>query len=121
LAHLIGDHYEKLAGTNGDIPRLAKAVMQALPELTGTYGIAVVCTDSPGLIIGARRGSPLIVGVGDGENLLASDASALVAHTRKVIYLNDLDVAVLTTESYDVRSLDPGAAHKVQVSNLEFT
>ena len=97
-----------------------RAVMNALPEVTGTYGIAVICADYPGVIVGARRGSPLIVGVGEGENLLASDASALVAHTRKVIYLSDYDVATLTTDRYEVVSLDTGA-RQVQVSQLEFT
>src|SRR4030095_8849793 len=74
---------------------LALAVMNALREVIGTYGIAVVCADFPGVIVGARRGSPLIVGVGDGENFLASDASAIVAHTRQAVYLNDYDVVTL--------------------------
>jgi len=120
LAHLIGEHYKALESGLDEIHPLAQAVMNALPEVTGTYGIAVVCTDCPGVLVGARRGSPLIIGVGEGENLLASDSSALVSHTRKVIYLNDYDVATLTTERYDVRSLDSGAS-KVQVSDLEFT
>ena len=50
----------------------------------------------PGVIIGARRGSPLIIGIGEGENFLASDANAIVAHTRQVVYLNDYDVATIT-------------------------
>jgi len=120
LAHLIGDHYARLDSSSADVHPLARAVMKALPEVTGTYGIAVICTEHPGVMVGARRGSPLIIGVGEGENLLASDASALVAHTRKVIYLNDYDVATVTTERYDVVSLDTGA-RQVQVSQLEFT
>jgi glucosamine--fructose-6-phosphate aminotransferase (isomerizing) len=121
LAHLIGEHYERLKDApTGDVHPLAQAVLNALPEVTGTYGIAVVCTEHPTVIVGARRGSPLIIGVGEGENLLASDGSALVAHTRKVIYLNDFDVASITPDSYDVRSLDPDAV-KAQVSQLEFT
>ncbi|HEY5912022.1 MAG TPA: glutamine--fructose-6-phosphate transaminase (isomerizing) [Verrucomicrobiae bacterium] len=120
LAHLIGEHYGRLGPASEGVHPLARAVMNALPEITGTYGIAVLCTDHPGVVIGARRGSPLIVGVGEGENLLASDASALVAHTRKVIYLNDYDVVTITPAGYDVLSLDTGA-RKVQVSHLEFT
>jgi glutamine---fructose-6-phosphate transaminase (isomerizing) len=120
LAHLIGEHYARLDSSSTDVHPLARAVMNALPEVTGTYGIAVLCSEHPGVMVGARRGSPLIIGVGEGENLLASDASALVAHTRKVVYLNDYDVATVTTERYDVVSLDTGA-RQVQVSQLEFT
>ena len=74
--------------------------MNALREVIGTYGIAVVCADCPDVIVGARRGSPLIVGVGEGENFLASDATAIAPHTRQVIYLNDYDVVTLTAERF---------------------
>ena len=123
LAHLIGDHYSRLKGATATAEPhpLAQAVINALPELVGTYGIAVISADHPGVLVGARRGSPLIVGVGDGENLLASDASALVAHTRQVIYLNDYDVVTLTTERYDVQSFGIGGAHTVKISQLDFT
>ncbi len=121
LAHLIGEHYGRLENNgHGDVHPLAQAVMNALPELVGTYGIAVQCTDYPEVIVGARRGSPLILGLGEGENLLASDASALVAHTRQVVYLNDYDVVTLTPSHYQVHSFGAGAA-QVQVSQLEFT
>src|SRR5436190_19122970 len=93
--------------------------MSALREVIGTYGIGVVCSDHPDLMVGARRGSPLIVGVGDGENFLTSDTSAVVAHTRQVIYLNDYDVITLTPERFTVNSLGPDSA-KVQISQLEF-
>ncbi len=120
LAHLIGEHYAKLGSADGEVHPLAQAVMNALPELVGTYGIAVLCTEHPDVIVGARRGSPLILGVGEGENLVASDASALVAHTRQVVYLNDYDVVTLTSSRYQVHSLGTGAT-QVQVSELEFT
>ncbi len=121
LAHLIGDHYARLDKTSeGDVHPLAQAVMNALPEVAGTYGIAVICLDHPGVVVGARRGSPLIVGVGDGENLLASDASAIVSHTRQVIYLNDGEVVTLTKDRFEVRTLGSGVA-KVKVSQLDFT
>ena len=87
---------------------LARAVLNALPEVIGTYGIAVICSDHPGVLVGARRGSPLIVGVGEGENLLASDASALVAHTRQVIYLNDYEVVSLTADGFEVQTIGAG-------------
>jgi glucosamine--fructose-6-phosphate aminotransferase (isomerizing) len=120
LAHLIGDCYEKRRGKNGaNGDPLTQAVCDALREVIGTYGIAVVCADKPDLIVGARRGSPLIIGIGTGENFLASDANAIVAHTRKVVYLNDYDVATITPERFDVLNLGADTA-KVQISNIEF-
>jgi glucosamine--fructose-6-phosphate aminotransferase (isomerizing) len=123
LAHLIGDHYEKRRGknvVNGDANFLAQAVCDALREVIGTYGLAVICTDFPDTIIGARRGSPLIIGIGKNENFLASDANAIVAHTKKVVYLNDYDVATITPERFDVLNLGTDTAN-VQISNLEFS
>ena len=119
LAHLIGEHYEKHRGKNGDSNPLALAVCDALREVIGTYGIAVVSADHPGMIVGARRGSPLIIGIGDGENFLASDANAIVAHTRQVVYLNDYDVATITADRFDVQNLGTDTAN-VQISKLEF-
>ncbi len=120
LAHLIGEHYAKLDGekANGLHP-LAKAVTAALREVIGTYGVAVVCSDFPDVIIGARRGSPLIVGIGEGEHFLASDANAIAPHTRQVVYLNDYDVVTLTRERFTVSSLGADTA-QVQISQLEF-
>jgi glucosamine--fructose-6-phosphate aminotransferase (isomerizing) len=121
LAHLIGEHYEKLANSprNGTHP-LTQAIINALKEVIGTYGIGVVSQDHPGVIVGARRGSPLIVGVGEGENFLASDTCAVVSHTREVIYLNDYDVVTLTPDKFDVVSLGSDTA-KVQISKIEFS
>ena len=123
LAHLIGEHYQKNKGEkrkaeNGN--ELAQAVSDALREVIGTYGLAVICTDFPDTIIGARRGSPLIIGIGKHENFLASDANAIVAHTKKVVYLNDYDVATITPERFDVLNLGTDTA-TVQISNLEFS
>ena len=118
LAHLIGEHYAKRGGKNGDA--LDQAVCDALREVIGTYGLAVICTDFPDTIIGARRGSPLIIGIGKNENFLASDANAIVAHTKKVVYLNDYDVATITPERFDVLNLGTDTAN-VQISNLEFS
>lgn len=97
LAHLIGDC------DKGDI---FQAVCDALHQVEGTFGIAVLATREPGKIIAARRGSPIVIGVGDGETIIASDASAIVGHTQRVIYLDDDDVALLTAESVDVRDLN---------------
>ena len=89
-------------------------------EVIGTYGLAVICTDQPDTIVGARRGSPLIIGIGKGENFLASDANAIVAHTKKVVYLNDYDVATITPERFEVTNLGTDTAN-VQISKLEFS
>ena len=119
LAHLIGEHYaSEPAGADGP-QRLTAAVMKALREVIGTYGIAVVCSELQGVMVGARRGSPLIVGVGNGEHFLASDASAIVAHTRQVAYLNDYDVATVEAERFDVKSLGTDTA-RVQISQIEY-
>ena len=121
LAHLIGEYYEKRRrqpGANGDT--LTQAVCDALREVIGTYGIGVICSDFPDTIVGARRGSPLIIGLGKGENYLTSDANAIVAHTKKVVYLNDYDVATVTGDRFDVQNLGTDTAN-VQISNLEFS
>jgi glucosamine--fructose-6-phosphate aminotransferase (isomerizing) len=135
LAHLIGDYYGKRCSRrceSADGPRfdkrgcktngndLTQAVCDALREVIGTYGIAVICADQPDTIVGARRGSPLIIGIGTGENFLASDANAIVAHTKKVVYLNDYDVATVTSARFDVLNLGTDTAN-VQISNLEFS
>src|SRR5271156_6541754 len=114
LAHLIGEYYEKQRKKN-----LTQAVCDALREVIGTYGLAVICADEPDKIVGARRGSPLIIGIGNGENFLASDANAIVAHTKKVVYLNDYDVATITARRFDVLNLGAETA-TVQISKLEF-
>lgn len=104
LAHLIGEYYSKLQqGQDHAEPEcLRDAVVAAMKEVTGTLGIAVVCRDFPDVIIGARKGSPLIIGVGEDEKLLASDANAIVAHTREVVYLNDYDVVILRAGEFDI-------------------
>ncbi|MCX7775977.1 MAG: glutamine--fructose-6-phosphate transaminase (isomerizing) [Rectinemataceae bacterium] len=93
IPHLISSYYE------GD---LLEAVLAALQHLEGTYGIAVVHADEPGRIVGARNGSPLIIGVGNGEMLLASDITAMVAYTNRVIYLNDGEVVDITKDNYSI-------------------
>ncbi|HLH56553.1 MAG TPA: glutamine--fructose-6-phosphate transaminase (isomerizing) [Verrucomicrobiae bacterium] len=119
LAHLIGEHFARRRKQNGDPCPLAAAVSDALREVIGTYGLAVFALDQPGVLVGARRGSPLIIGIGTGENFLASDANAIVAHTRQVVYLNDYDVATITRDRFDVQNLGTDTA-KVQISQLEF-
>jgi len=122
LAHLIGHHYQRVAQLGGppDLNQLTRAVQAALREVIGTYGIAVISADHPGLIVGARRGSPLIVGIGAGEHFLASDATAIGPHTRQVVYLNDYDVVTLTAARFEVTNLGADTA-QVQISELEFS
>jgi len=123
LAHLIGEYYHKrkIENRKSEIGNaLTQAVCDALREVIGTYGLAVICTDFPNTIVGARRGSPLIIGIGKDENFLASDANAIVAHTKKVVYLNDYDVATITPERFDVLNLGTETAN-VQISKLEFS
>ncbi len=75
---------------------LEKAVAAAVRLLTGTYGIAVISSDDPGKIVGARHGSPLVIGICDSEYILASDVSAIIRHTNQVVYLDDEEMVVIT-------------------------
>ena len=96
IAHLIAEGYE------GD---LISATAAALEQVTGTYGLAVVSTLHPGQIVVARKGSPIVIGVGETENLVASDIAALLPYTRQVIYLDDGDIALLTPDRIDLRNI----------------
>ncbi len=87
---------------------LVEAVQEALSQLQGTYGLAVVFRDHPDLIIAARLGSPLVVGVGDGEHLIASDASPLAGNIDQIVYLADHQMAVVTAEALTVIDRDHG-------------
>lgn len=98
LAALIDSFYDKNTS-------LLDAVTQALQLVVGTYGIAVVSTRQPDQIVAARLGSPLIIGLGDGETLIASDASALIGHTTEASYLNDGEIALCTKDGMELRDL----------------
>jgi glucosamine--fructose-6-phosphate aminotransferase (isomerizing) len=111
LVQLIGHLY---AGN------LEEAVRRALQEVRGTFGIAAVCTDEPDRIVAARRGSPLIVGIGNGEFLVASDTAAIVQHTSQVIYLSDNEIAVITREGFHTTNLDASPSTP-RVEEIEFT
>ena len=97
IAHLVQELYEG---------SLEEAVIGALRKVEGTFGIAVVSSRDPEKIVAARKGSPLLIGIGSGEYFLASDASAILAHTREVVYLDDGDLAVLTPEGYRVMDIN---------------
>lgn len=100
LAALINSFYK-----DGQHP-LTNAVVQALKLAKGTYGIAVVSTNNPDEIVVARSGSPLVIGVGHGETMIASDASALVGHTKQAIYLSDGEVATIKSDSVEIKTLN---------------
>ena len=97
LAHLVHKHYSE---------SLEEAVKAALLYIKGSYGIAVVAEDRPQEIVVARNGSPIVIGVGDGEMFVASDVTAFVAHTQQVIYLEDRETAVLHADDYRTTDLD---------------
>ena len=84
---------------------LESAVRLALNEVEGTFGICVICSDNPDLVIAARRGSPLVVGIGDDEFIVASDASAIIQHTRQVIYLSDNEMAVISRNGITTKTI----------------
>ena len=101
LANLIAYHYEKEPETKGK-NRFLESVRKSLSHVEGTYGIAVICKDYPDELIGARLGSPLIVGLGKKENIIASDVCALAHCTTNVVYLNDKEVVHLTPEDFSI-------------------
>lgn len=92
LCNLISYHYSQLPE---DSNRFINAVSTALSESRGAYGIAVMCLDYPDMMIGARRGSPLVVGIGDDANFIASDASAFVGRAKEAVFLKDGELAIL--------------------------
>jgi glucosamine--fructose-6-phosphate aminotransferase (isomerizing) len=110
LAHLIE------AAFDGN---LEDAVVDALALVEGTYGIAVISSNDPDKIVAARKGSPLLIGIGEGENYVASDVAAILAHTRQVVYLDDGEMAVLTRDGYQVCDLDQQAVKK-RVNRIEW-
>jgi glutamine---fructose-6-phosphate transaminase (isomerizing) len=103
LAHLVGEFYQG---------NLEEAVASALRDVEGAYGLAFISSDEPGVIVAARNGSPLLVGVGENEWFVASDASPLLQHTRAVVYLDDGEMVVLTREGYRVRNLETARISK---------
>ena len=110
VAHLIARYY------NGN---LKEAVLKAISKIEGTFGLAVICKDEPGTMIGARRGSPLILGIGQNEFYLASDVSAIIMHTQKVVYLDDNDIVEIKEDGYNLLNTNSQPVqHEVQ--DVEF-
>ena len=99
LAVFIGAIYEK-------VQDLEKAVRIALSEIDGTFGIAVLSSYEPEKIICARHGSPMVLGIGEGEFIVASDAAAIIQHTNQVVYLNDKEMAIITRDGFVTKTID---------------
>ncbi|MCL6100258.1 MAG: glutamine--fructose-6-phosphate transaminase (isomerizing) [Bacteroidetes bacterium] len=98
LAHLI-DHYLKLKHS------LFQAVRYALNEVEGTYGIVVIYKNEPDKMVAARKGSPLVLGIGQNENFVASDVNALIAHTKQVVYLEDGEIAEIYKDRFNTKTI----------------
>ena len=113
LVHLI-DSFTK-RGHN-----LTKSVQLALHEVEGTYGLAIISSKEPDKIVAARRGSPLVVGIGENENFLASDVSAIIAHTKQIIYLEDGEIAVIKKDEFTAKTIYDNAIEK-EVHEISMT
>jgi len=111
LAHLFAMYYE------GD---LEKAVQEGLAEVRGAYGIAVIHADEPDVLVAARNGSPLIIGVGEDEYIVASDASAIIEHTTNVIYLEDNEMATVRRDGIKTSTVDAIPTHK-EIQQVEWS
>jgi glucosamine--fructose-6-phosphate aminotransferase (isomerizing) len=105
LCNLIAYHYQKEPATK-DANRFLEAVRKSLRHVEGTYGIAAMCGDCPAEIVAARKGSPLILGVGDGELMLASDVSAIISRTQNVVYLKDGELLHMTAGNFSLTTLE---------------
>jgi len=106
LAHLIEEHLKRERS-------FEKATLKALKEVRGTYGVAIQYKGEPEKLIAARMGSPIVLGIGKGEHFIASDPSPILKHTKKVLFLNDGEVAVLTPKSHTVYKLSKEIVHRM--------
>jgi len=125
IANLIGYFYAKCNEDkeqtlhNGQ-SKFEWAVQRTLRELHGTFGLAIVCSDAPNMLIGAKKGSPLILGVGDNEYILASDAAAIVEHTTQAIYLADNEMVTINSEGFHTKTINNVTVTK-DLKQIEFS
>lgn len=125
VANLIGYFYSHGNSRNGNkvpesVNKFEWAVQEALNELVGTYGLAIICSDYPDTLIGAKKGSPLILGVGEKEFIIASDASAIVEHTTQAIYLSDNEMVIISRDGFKTKTIDNVAVSK-SLKEIEFS
>jgi len=125
IASLIGYFYslsesDKSANKSTSQNRFEWAVQQAIQKLHGTFGLAIICSDYPDMLIGAKKGSPLILGVGDEEYILASDAAAIVEHTTQAIYFSDNEMVTITAEGFHTKTVDNIVISK-DLEQIEFS
>lgn len=125
IANLIGYFYARADEVQeqeqcGQQNKFGWSVRRALRELHGTFGLAIVCSDFPRMLIGAKRGSPLILGLGENEYILASDAAAIVEHTTQAIYLSDNEVVVVEPDGFKTKTIDNVAVSK-DLMPIEFS
>jgi glucosamine--fructose-6-phosphate aminotransferase (isomerizing) len=120
LCNLIAYHYAKQPRGSGGASPFLDSVRKALRHVEGTYGIAVLCVDFPSEVVAARKASPLILGVGESEYLLASDASALVSSTKNVVYLKDGELVHITAHDFAISTLDEADVSPV-VDRIDWT
>ncbi|MDP6967153.1 MAG: class II glutamine amidotransferase, partial [Candidatus Marinimicrobia bacterium] len=114
LVQLIGRFY------HADEMTLAEAVQAALQDVVGTYGIVVISADEPDSLIAARMGSPLVLGIGEEEFFLASDASPIIPHTRNVVYLDDGDLVEINKSNYEVRRIGDNKPVNKVIERIEY-
>lgn len=125
VANLIGYFYEQTCiaeeekPSNGQNP-FEWSVQQAIQKLHGTFGFAILCADYPDMLIGAKKGSPLILGVGNGEFILASDASAIIEHTTQAIYMSDNEMVRITSDGFQTKTIDNVSISK-SLKEIEFS
>jgi glucosamine--fructose-6-phosphate aminotransferase (isomerizing) len=117
VANLIGYFYEKNISRDGQntsesCNRFEWAVQQALNEIYGTYGLAIMCLDCPDVMIGVKKGSPLILGVGENEFVIASDASAIIEHTSQAVYLSDGEMVCVRKDGFTTKTITDVEVHK---------
>jgi glucosamine--fructose-6-phosphate aminotransferase (isomerizing) len=110
VANLIGYFYEKNRARNGqnapaNCNKFEWAVQQALNEVYGTYGLAIMCLDCPNVMIGVKKGSPLILGVGKNEYIIASDAAAIIEHTSQAVYMSDNEMVFVTEGGFETKTI----------------
>lgn len=120
LTNLIALSFRQLDGGRPPAERLLEAVRQSLALVEGTYGIAVMAWQVPDRILTARKGSPLCIGVGNGEHLIASDVSAFLGRTRSVVYLEDGQVAVVGRDDFSVATIADAAAVEAVIQQIDW-